>query len=420
MVQSVGEPKKPAIWGAIALALLAYAGQIKGSPYLAWLPIDLTLLLGVVSALAVATAIAVRRVTPSRNIGVPLTLFFAYLFGVFGSSMQGYANDKVTTLFTITLLAAIAPFFILRERRQQAAFLVTLTVLGLVVALVTLVKPTAIADYSNVSIFAGTNTIGTARMTTTALVICVALAITARTRVRNRLLLVLSGLLLITVAIGAGSRGPFLAVIVGLGLMVVTAPGLAKYRGRAISAAIILGAGAVWWISSTGADGFSRVFDFLNGQQDNSTLTRSFFWAEAWKQIPWTPWGVGWGDFWQLRGMWVYAGADGSLYPHNLVTEVFIEGGWLLGAATIVFLLVALVRSARAATDAIGMTMYALVLFAVFNAMVSGDINDSRLMWMLLSVALILPVAAKRHHEPPLPKWANSPDLKRAASSANH
>lgn len=406
-MQNLGEAKKQqGAWGSVALALLAYAGQIKGSPYLAWMPIDLTLLLGIIVAIAVIFS-RVGHGAAHRTIVIPIVLFFVFLFGIFDSSMEGYARDKVLTLYTFTLLAAIAPFYVLRTPRQLRGFLTTLVTLGLIVALVTLVRPTAIADYSDVSIFAGSNTIGTARMTATAVVICVALALTARTRLRNRLLLILASLILITVTIGAGSRGPFLGVAVGLGLMILIAPGLRKYRGRAILAAVILSGAAIVWLSRTGDDGFNRVFDFLNGERDNSTRVRSFLWAETWKQIPSFPTGIGWGDFASLPGMRVYAGNDGTIYPHNLVTEVFIEGGWLIGGAICIYLLIAFFRGRRAATHPIAMTAFALLGFAVFNAMVSGDINDSRLMWIILSVALVLPVAHKKKKDPFLPKWAS-------------
>ncbi|MGX9900060.1 hypothetical protein ACW0JT_09330 [Arthrobacter sp. SA17] len=78
------------------------------------------------------------------------------------------------------------------------------------------------------------------------------------------------------------------------------------------------------------------------------------------------------------------------------------------------FLLASTLLMCRRSNDPVGAVLFALLLFSIVNAMVSGDINDNRLMWLLLSCAWLLPAREKqkptidRHHL--RPKKARLPE----------
>jgi hypothetical protein len=79
-------------------------------------------------------------------------------------------------------------------------------------------------------------------------------------------------------------------------------------------------------------------------------------------------------------------------YPHNVLLEVGAEGGVLalFGLTTVIALAVR--KQAHAASAPVEMAMLALVFFFLLNAMVSGDINDNRGLWVALGAALISPL----------------------------
>ncbi|MDQ1537565.1 MAG: hypothetical protein QOE58_1958 [Actinomycetota bacterium] len=381
--------------GLVSLALFAYAGQVKMNPLLSWVPVDLTLLLGLV--VAVAVIVSRIRVGPTRGVlAVPLTLLAILQLGVVLSPLVGYSLTKVTTLWTFTTLAIVAPFYLIRTEAHRQLFLRTLVVLAVAVAVVTLIRPASDSSFTNVEVFEGSNTIGTARMTATGVVICLIFLLGPRLSAWKRLALALISVVLVTTALGAGSRGPFLALGFGLFAALITAPAFKKIRGRALVAAVILGSAAITWESRSGSDGVRRVMDFIGGEQNGSSMTREFFWSKSISYIWASPGGIGWGDFANLRGIAIYAGADGAQYAHNLILESFVEGGWVVGIAVLCYLIVSTVRASRFAVTPTATAMYALLVFALFNAMVSGDINDSRLLWMLLSCTWLL-------HSPPAP-----------------
>ena len=375
--------------GPVALALFAYAGQIKLSPLLSWLPVDLTLLLGLVVAAAVVTSRL--QGGPTRGaVAIPISLLAVLQLGLVQSSFEGYAFTKVTTLWTFTALSMLAPFYVLRKEEQRKLFLGSLVALALIIAVVTIISPTHTSTFTNVAVFEGTNTIGTARMAGTGVVICFILMLAAHTSAWKRLMLAVATVVLVGITLGAGSRGPFLAIGLGVLAALLTSPVFNRIRGRALVAAAILGGAAVAWVASSNSDGVARVFDFLAGQEDTSSQTRYFFWSKSLDYIGSLPAGIGWGNFARLPGMAVYADANGAIYPHNIILETFVEGGWLIGIAVLLYLIVSIVRVSWFSIDATSAAIYALLVFSTFNAMVSGDINDNRLLWILLSCAWLV------------------------------
>ena len=375
--------------GPVALALFAFAGQIKLSPLLSWVPQDLTLLLGLAVTVAVIAS-RTRSGPTSGALAIPITLLGILQLGLVHSSFQDYARTKVVTLWTFTALSMLAPFYLLRAEWQRRLFLGTLVVLASAIAIVTYIRPASVDTYTNTAVFEGTNTIETARMTDTGVVICLILIIVARMPVWKRVILAVTSIILMIVALGAGSRGPFLAIVAGVFTALITSPVFRKVRGRAILAAVILGSATVTWASNSNSDGVIRVLDFLSGQQNNSSLTREFFWLKSLDYIGSSPQGIGWGNFVKLPGMAIYGNAQGAQYPHNLILETFVEGGWLVGFAVLLYLVASIVRAGLFSVSPVSAAIYGLLVFSTFNAMVSGDINDSRLLWILLSCSWLV------------------------------
>lgn len=78
-------------------------------------------------------------------------------------------------------------------------------------------------------------------------------------------------------------------------------------------------------------------------------------------------------------------------YSHNFLLEIGVEAGVLALAAASVVCYVAVRRQLRAGGGLVEAAMSALLVFALVNALVSGDVGDNRLLWVMLGAGLVAP-----------------------------
>ncbi|TFB61016.1 O-antigen ligase family protein [Cryobacterium sp. Sr3] len=375
-------------FGPAALAVLVFAGPLKSSPALTWLPVDLTLAAGSIVALA-AIASRLNRGHTVSAVAIPLVLLALFLLGIFGSSLDGYSLSKIVALYTLTFLAMLAPFYVLRTAPQRRVFITALVAIAIFVGILTIAAPSQDIAYAGVRLLEGSNTISTAQMLSAGVVVCLVLAASLKIHPSSRLILAVLGGVLAFSALGTGSRGPFFAIGLALFGVIVMSPMFSKLRGRAIATAFVVTSVAAFFAVRGGGGGAARIFGFISGQEDNSVRVRQYLLGQAVENIGASPAGIGWGNFIQIAGLWRYVEGD-RLYPHNVVVEIFLEAGWLAGFAVLVYLVWTLVRAAKSSATPMSAVIFGLTIFSVFNAMVSGDINDNRLMWVLLSCAWIV------------------------------
>jgi len=81
-------------------------------------------------------------------------------------------------------------------------------------------------------------------------------------------------------------------------------------------------------------------------------------------------------------------------YPHNLILEIFVELGFLGGIILLILLLKSLYFTffrmfKYHKEDSIYSLLFYLQLFLLFNSFFSGDLNDSRLLFVIISISLI-------------------------------
>lgn len=379
------DTRRFSIWnllGAVSLGLLVYAGQLQAT-LLSWIPVDLTLLCCALLVCSFVGTLIQNRKPISVWLLIPIFLWVLFFLNAAWSPSTAYATEKQMLLFSLTLLLAISPFLVLRYSAQRVAFLLTLTFTGLVWGIVTLASP---ETANGVQTVAEINTIGAARISGTGALILLVVGLTAsRKLVRISALAVGSFLLLAIIA--TGSRGPLLAVATGIAAVVFVSPAL---RGKRTFGAVLLvltACVAFWWSNSR--DLSDRAFAWIAGERDSSTATREYLWQEALDGISRTPLGSGWGSFAQRPYM-----LDSLGYPHNIVLEIFYEAGWFIGALFLIFVVCSLVRLAKTASNPVGAGILALAICSLVNALVSGDINNNRLLWIGLSCAWLLPLAS--------------------------
>lgn len=377
--------------------MFVHAGSIKSHPLIAWISagsevfpgVDLTVLLGLVVAISCVADLLRTRSLPSALL---MALAFAAIMipGIAGAATQ-YGRDKSVSFFTLTLLAIIASTILLRDSRQRDAFLRTLAGLGIVVAFLVTVAPASTAEWSSVVTLPGTNTISTSQMILAGAIVIAMDAITRPRRLAVRTMLGLLSAIMIFTALATGSRGPVVSVAMSIVLALLLAPAFKGRRGRSILAVSVLAGVALFVATRSAGEGLARVVSFLSGDQDTSTMARSFFWETAWTYSQQMPAGGGWGYFGTLPEVFISVAEGGQLYPHNVILEITLEAGWASGILFTLLAVASAVRLILRAGDGATLTYFVLLSFTFINAMVSGDINDNRLMWVVLACAWVIP-----------------------------
>lgn len=368
--------------GGYALALLVVSGQFKSHPALQWLEIDLTILAAALVAVFMFVS-AVADGSPTKYTLLPFALWTALIPTIATAYPSQYGNTKVITLFTVTLLLAISPFFLLRKPEQRRAFLYGIVAAGTISAVDALTGGAQQPELLGRISAEGADTIGTARLAMAGAIALVVIAISPGTRKRVRIITLSWGGVLAVVALMTGSRGPVLAAALSILVAVALAPAFKKYRMRALGGVVVMGAVALFFVAREGNAGYARILAFLSGETDGSTGARQILWDAAWGGIRQSATGYGWGSFAALGGA--------NSYPHNLLLEVAFEAGVIAAVVVGLVLTFALIVSMRRATDWIGVAFFALLVFSVFNAMVSSDINGSRLLVVVLFATWAVP-----------------------------
>lgn len=376
--------------GPILLAVYVFSGSLKSNPLLIWVPGDLTVLLGVV-LIVLMIAELLRTAFISRAVWVPVCIAATMLLGV-GATRTQYGLEKQISFFTITLLAMGAAILFLREDRQRRAFLGALAGIGLVVSALVVLMPQRTAEWSDVVTLAGTNTISTSQMIVAGATVFAMYAIVGRRSAFRRIVATLTAAAMFFVALSTGSRGPVVAIALSVAIALLLAPVFSRRRARSIIALLLVGGVGAVIALQQGGEGLARVLGFLAGDQDTSTLARTVLWSTAWEHITQLPFGGGWGYFGTIQGLGFNTLNGGQTYPHSVPLEIALEAGWLTGLFFAVLAVASVARVIRRALDPASVMFLVLLIFTLTNAMLSGDINDNRLMWVLLVAAWLIPL----------------------------
>lgn len=368
---------------ATAVVILLYIGFFKGSTSLQNTPVDLT----AASLALVSCAVAFRLVQLQGRSRIPLwsvALFALYVPPAFYSTSNPLAIATRLRLI-IPVVAVIGTCMLINSERRQKIWVGLHVLVG-----IGLVGSVSLSGVRADSRFQGdgSNTIAAGRASGVAIVVLLLLLCTrgGLPRIWMKLIgLVTIGWLTVAL-IQTGSRGPVLACAVSVLLVLVTIPSRRRTL-RFIFGLSAIGAGWLFLVQATGI-GATRITESLGGQY-SLTGSRQQIWAAALTAIPQNPVGIGWGNFWAILTPASRLQSGYNQYPHNVVMQVFIEAGWLAGIATIFFIVVSLHRLQRMSTSPYGAALFGIAMFFVLNGLVSGDLNDNRMMWAALAIAWV-------------------------------
>ena len=285
-----------------------------------------------------------------------------------------YGQTKLINFCTLTFVTMITAVAVTSGRavRALAAWWV---LVGLVLAgLAVLGEGGAAGGRAEVE---GSNPVWLGRALAASVVIAVCLGATKCWRWR-RLVLILP--VLVAGLLATGSRGPALATIVGV-VVLVLAPTARRSRQVVwliIFVTIGLVAGPMIPALSN-----SRFAQFISGEVGGEE-SRADMWREALRVIPDHPWGAGLGN-------WSGVSMSSFEWPHNIFLEVLVEQGWAVGTALILFVGSVIRRLWRSSgDDPVLQLALALVATETIHVSTSGDLNARTFFFVLMLGAALL------------------------------
>ena len=375
------------------LVIYGYVGIFKGEPFLSDLPFDVTLVLGALLTLVCLHRLIEGRVRPVPAAYLALLLLIGCTLAVSltWTPMADYGTEKVLKFFTLTAIAALAPFFIIEDRRDLMQLLWATVGLAILSAGVALAFPGDEAQSGRLEFGGNENTIFTSRLLCAgALVLVLAPGLGLPRPLR--LLAPLVGVGLAVVASSIGSRGPIVSL--ALALLCVAVASIVKSPRQLASVLVIVAAGiAIFPFVNLPETSKERLEDTVrNPAQTLEQDGRSRLYDQAIDLTRQNPvFGFGSGGFFLYSYVLL---EQEERYPHNMFLELSAEVGLgpaiALGAA-VLFLLISIGRRAWTAKDdrdrRLVFVLGGLFLINLFAVQFSGDINDNRVFWTMFGVS---------------------------------
>lgn len=380
----------------VLLSGFLFVPWFKSLPVFGMLPIDATLALSIlvlgVCAYRFATGrsreIPVGFVAPIAAVGVALAI------GYLWTASPEYGAQKVIQFFTLTLLAAVAPFFLLRTRRDVQTFGLAIALPAVLVAgLTPFNEATTVPGLMTQTSLEGRLAFGgqiypSRFLCTGALILFFLPTFTGH---RLRYVGPILGLGVLGVAIGIGSRGPVVALGVSLAAVMV----LSIMRGSrpllltAITVGSIVALFPLVSLPDTARERIATtVSDPVSVLEGDS---RSDLYEKALELTSANPLvGAGTGSYATYSST---LSKFEILYPHNIFLELSSEVGVVPPLIALIPMVVGSVlllrraRTTKARDDRqLLYVLLGLFLFALSSTQFSGDINDNRSMWTFLAI----------------------------------
>jgi O-antigen ligase len=389
-----------AVWTASLLPELVLHGRLpKGATvagFAAW------------TALGLAIAVA-RRDRPRPSLAVAVDLPGAALAGLVAlllvrlpsSQDASYGNSKVELFLAVCVLTFVVGVLVGYVRSDLLLFIAVSAGMTLAAAIydVVLLGNGGIDSpaTNRLALSSWFDPIGFARSMGELALILLFAAARARTPAR-RTFFVLALLPTAVAFLGTGSRGPLLGLVVAVPAMLLWMFGNKRMAKRVVITVAIALVGATV-LSSAGfipGQSVDRALSVFTGSELPGETPRSVLWNEATHQIS-SSWqnaafGIGTGSF---AAVDIY----GERYPHNIVLETWAELG-ILGLGLLVLAIGASLYRLGGLTlrggdaGALAGLLFALIVYSVVNALVSGDLAGNSAIWLYMGLGSGLVMAS--------------------------
>ncbi|MEN8144200.1 MAG: O-antigen ligase family protein [Gemmatimonadota bacterium] len=400
----------------LLFVLFLFAGRFKADPRFAWIPVDVTAALFVLSV-ASGVVVLLRRGRGPHTRGLLLSLlglgFVVWAAASLAWSPGGpYARQKALYIATLTYWPVVAAAMVFAPERPRVERLLKLILLfGLWLVVESTLAFVAAGGAGLLQVL-GANYLGVGRVVGPAFLIAITYRFLGTTTQVERRMLDLSAVSMFGILLVLGGRGPIIATLAGALPLFMLSGRLAgsfriKVRRYAAPLGVLAGAGvaAIGLLFATGrvTTTLLRLLILLEpggGTSAGLRLIRYQASLPMWEQHLFV--GNGIGSFPIL-----FSGAEYNDYPHNIVLELLAETG-LIGAALFTILVLAAlallgrIRDLRA--DPLRLLVLMLFLNLGVNAMFSGDIPDNRYLFAMVGLMALTPCAGGLS-APPKEKW---------------
>jgi len=381
-------------------ALFLLAGYYKSDPRLSFIQtnVDITLLFLGLSVLiflyrGIKNSFALQFTRCTIWVAVQFILLVACLaIGLIYTHSIDYGFDKVMRFIFLTGWAFFGAILLITNFLSLRRFCWAIMTISTIMAIDSRLAYPGSGEIGFVTAL-GSNQIALARASGLGLLTIFAFLLPTERNIWIRLCLWLAAALQLWSMLTAGSRGPVFAFIVSTVLfMMLSVHGFPhiKLDRFAVKSSLIMFFAAII-VGLMSHELFATLIlriQLLFAGSDPSAAERFNFYIVAFNLLASSPlWGIGTGQF----GMEI-TGEDTRLYPHNIILELGAENGLLgiLFFITMVFLSIreGLIQLYNRRNSASIVSRYLLVAcsFALLNAMVSGDINDNRILFLFLGL----------------------------------
>jgi hypothetical protein len=257
---------------------------------------------------------------------------------------------------------------------------------------------------------AGSNVIGAGRLIGAGTVAAAAYALT--TVSWTRIASIVTALAGLTTLLATGVRGTVVGTAAAAAAVALGARASFAARLFSVTTIGVATAVAAWWLLPVDSGAVARIAPLAAGEVDDPARWRLL--SLAWEVAVRHPLGLGWGGFASHAAI---VGPRGDLrYPHNISLEIAVEGGWLAAALFLIVTVLALSRLRRASNTPDGTALLALAVFWLVQAHVSGDVNSTRMLWVIMAVGMV-----SISHPTSMPKRPSNPaSTQRSESATGH
>jgi hypothetical protein len=387
-------------------ALFLLANIFKPNPETNDSSFDLTVFTAAICVILVAWQYFQSRERLFTPVILMLSLFALFVPTLLWTDWNSYAVEKASRFYTLTLLAAIAPIFIVRTADDLRRFLSGFVFLCSIVAGTALVVLLGQGDELDRLAVLDATTIITGRAVGIVILTLGLLWFEPRSK---KWLVGTALVILPTVLVATGAKGPLVATPLALGLcLILFKSGIRRYLSRVLIVCVL--SAATLWFSLPLLPGTSlfRVGTFVLGQFGTSEEDRTTFFADTMNGIVANPRGLGLGGFASKYGV---AGGEIREFPHNILLEVFLEGGWFAGLYFTYLLwrglkgVYLLGKNGEVAWAY--RLLFCFTVFSLLNDLVSGELNDSKVLLAFLGLSIGL-AGDSKEKAPAQSGWASS------------
>lgn len=392
--------KKLLFSSELYFALFLYAGVFKESIKL---PIDLAAVFLLLTCVLMMINIY-RKGVLNKTFLVLTTVLFTIvgyiLLNFIFTSGNAYFADKLIKFILLTIPTIVLTVLILNSKESVHKFYVSIVLITITIALI--LVPSLIARGTNIGFIgiSGGNYQGVARLLGAGLVIAIFYFLLIETNLKKKAIMLIASLLILTVLLGTGSRMPILGVILAstyIAFQLVLLKSGVIYLRKGVKNLIpfVITLGLVIPIIIQKGVLQTIIYRFIVLFTENgggtSTLGRIERFDTALDMLKSAPFlGTGLGSF------SVYYGNREYDYPHNLILEISSELG-LLGLLlflSIIFFsaIFSFTNIRKKKLTTIGMVTIGLLIYHLSNAMVSGDINSNRILYVFIILLYFLPI----------------------------